>query len=118
MDQHINPTAREDVLPINDDLEIRYSLFMNDASYVRPQGSWRLWTPQPFVPPTANRAIGDMYDAGVDWDLYEHVSIAIGGEADYVFTGPDGEISQPWRAGFPTQRDSAAKVETEVLGAR
>lgn len=99
MDQHINPTSREDVLPINDDLEIRYSLFVNDTSYVRPQGSWRLWTHQPFVPPTANRAIGDMYDAGVNWDLFEHVSIALGGEADYVFTGPDGEISQTWRAG-------------------
>ena len=36
MDQHINPTAREDMLPINDDLEIRYSLFRDDMTYVRP----------------------------------------------------------------------------------
>lgn len=42
MNQHINPTAREDVLPINEDLEIRYSLFRDGATYVRPQGSWRL----------------------------------------------------------------------------
>jgi hypothetical protein len=99
MDIHINPTASEDVLPINDDLEIRYSRFLNDTSYVRPQGSWRLWTPQVFVPPLANRTIGEMYDAGVEWDLYEHVSVAIAGEADYVFTGPDGEISQTWSTG-------------------
>ena len=32
MNQHINPTAREDVLPINDELEIRYSLLS-----MRPQ---------------------------------------------------------------------------------
>jgi hypothetical protein len=99
MDIHINPTASEDVLPVNDGLEIRYSRFLNDTTYVRPQGSWRLWTPQVFVPPAANRTIGDMHDAGVEWDLYEHVSVAIAGEADYVFTGPEGEISQTWQAG-------------------
>lgn len=99
MDQHINPTAREDVLPVNDDLEIRYSLFKDGTTYVRPQGSWRLWTPQIFVPPAANRVIGDMYDAGVEWDLYEHVSVVVAGEADYVFKGPEGEITQRWTAG-------------------
>jgi hypothetical protein len=99
MDIHINPTASEEVLTVNDDLEIRYSRFLNDTSYVRPQGSWRLWTPQIFVPPLANRTIGEMYDAGVEWDLYEHVSVAIAGEADYVFTGPEGEISQTWLPG-------------------
>lgn len=98
-DEHINPTAREDVLPINDDLEIRYSLFRDGTTYVRPQGSWRLWTPQIFVPPTANRTIGDMYDAGVEWDLYEHVSVAVAGAADYVFIGTDGELTQRWTAG-------------------
>lgn len=99
MDQHINPTAREDVLPINDDLEIRYSLFKDGTTYVRPQGSWRLWAPQQFAPPAANRVISDMYDAGVEWDLYEHVSVAVAGDADYVFTGPEGEITQRWTAG-------------------
>lgn len=99
MDQHTNPTAREDVLPINDDLEIRYSLFKDGTTYVRPLGSWRLWTPQIFVPPAANRVIGDMYDVGVEWDLYEHVSVAVAGEADYVFAGPEGEITQRWTAG-------------------
>ena len=100
MNQHINPTAREDVLPINEDLEIRYSLFRDGATYVRPQGSWRLWTPQIFAPPETNRVIGDMYDAGVEWGLYEHVSAAVAGEADYVFTGPEGEITQRWTPGY------------------
>lgn len=60
MNQHINPTAREDVLPINEDLEIRYSLFRDGATYVRPQGSWRLWTPQIFAPPETNRNVSTM----------------------------------------------------------
>jgi hypothetical protein len=100
MIQHINPTVSEDVVPINDDLEVRYSLFKNDFAYVRPAGSWRLWTPLAFAAPTTNRAIADMHDAGVAWELYEHVSVAIGGRADYVFTGPLGEISQEWSFGF------------------
>lgn len=100
MNQHINPTAREDVLPINDDLEIRYSLFLDGTTYVRPLGSWRLWTPQIFVPPNTNRVIRAMYDAGVQWDLYEHVSLAVAGTADYIFTGSAGEIIQTWQAGY------------------
>jgi len=100
MIQHINPTVSEDIVPISGDLEVRYSLFKNDIAYVRPAGSWRLWPPLAFVSPTTNRVIADMYDAGVAWDLHEHVSVAIGGRADYLFTGPDGEISQEWSFGF------------------
>jgi hypothetical protein len=115
MDLHINPTAREDMLPINDDLEIRYSLFRDDMTYVRPQGSWRLWTPQLFLPPAANRVIGDMFDAGVEWDLYEHVSIALKGEAEYVFTGPDGDITQTWRPGFHNVENGGGYLPRQIF---
>lgn len=99
MIQHINPTVSEDIVPINDDLEVRYSLFKNDISYVRPAGSWRLWQPLEFVPPVINRAIADMHDAGVAWGLYEHVSVCIEGQADYTFAAPAGPITQVWSPG-------------------
>lgn len=118
MIQHINPTVSEDIVPINDDLEVRYSLFKNDISYVRPAGSWRLWTPLEFVPPVANRAIADMHDAGVAWGLYEHVSVAIGGRADYLFTGHDGEITQVWTPGFHNVENGGGYLPTEEFTRR
>lgn len=113
MIQHINPTVSEDIVPINDDLEVRYSLFRNDTVYVRPAGSWRLWQPLEFVPPVANPVIADMYDAGVGWALYEHVSIAIGGSADYVFAGPDGPITQVWTPGFHNVENGGGYLPVE-----
>lgn len=61
MTLHINPTVSEDIVAINDDLEVRYSLFKNGTVYMRPAGSWRLWTPLEFVAPLANRAVADMH---------------------------------------------------------
>ncbi len=118
MIQHINPTISEDIVPINDDLEVRYSLFKNDISYVRPAGSWRLWQPLEFVAPAANRAIADVHDVGVVWGLYEHVSVAIQGQADYVFTGPDGEITQAWTPGFHNVENGGGYLPTEEFTRR
>jgi len=118
MIQHINPTVSEDIVPINDDLEVRYSLFKNDFVYVRPAGSWRLWQPLEFVPPTTNRVIADMLDAGVAWGLYEHVSVAIGGRADYVFTGSDGPLAQVWTPGFHNVENGGGYLPTEEFTRR
>jgi hypothetical protein len=115
---HINPTVSEDVVPINDDLEVRYSVFKNDTVYVRPAGSWRLWTPLEFVPPVANHVIADMHDAGVAWGLYEHVSIAIGGRADYVFTGPENPITQVWTPGFHNVENGGGYLPAEEFTRR
>lgn len=118
MIQHINPTVSEDIVPINDDLEVRYSLFKNDTTYVRPAGSWRLWQSLEYAAPVANRAIADMHDVGVVWGLYEHVSVAIQGRADYVFTGPDGQITQVWTPGCHNVENGGGYLPTEEFTRR
>ncbi len=93
------PTVTDEVIAINDDLEINYGVFKNGFIFSRPANSWRLWPMLEFVAPKLNPTIAEMYDAGVEWTLCEHVSVAINGWADYVFEGPKGPISQRWTPG-------------------
>ena len=93
------PTVTDEVIPINDDLDINYGVFKNGFTFRRAANSWRLWPMLEFVPPRLNPTIAEMYDAGVNWTLCEHVSVCINGSADYVFEGPDGPITQVWTPG-------------------
>jgi hypothetical protein len=97
--QSIYPVVSETVLPLNDDLEIRYSLFIDGASYDRPAGSYRIWEALPFVDPVANETLAEACRAGIQWGCYEHVSVVIGGSAEYAFTKPNGTFIQPWSYG-------------------
>ena len=93
------PTVTDEVIAINDDFEVNYGVFKNDFTFRRAANSWRLWPMLEFVPPKLNPTIAEMVDAGVEWTLCEHVSVAINGWADYVFEGPDGPITQAWTPG-------------------
>lgn len=94
------PTASEQLISLNDDLDVSYSVFKNDFTYRRAANSYRLWRMQEFVPPSQNAIIADMYQRGVSWTFCEHVSVAINGTADYVFESPDGPITQVWSYGW------------------
>lgn len=93
------PTVTDEVIAINDDLDINYGVFKNGFTFRRAANSWRLWPMLEFVAPRQNPTITEMYDAGVEWTLCEHVSVAINGWADYVFEGPMGPITQRWTPG-------------------
>ncbi|EQA99130.1 MULTISPECIES: hypothetical protein [Sphingobium] len=94
------PTVTDEVIAINDDLDINYGVFRNGFTFRRAANSWRLWPMLEFVAPRLNPTIAEMYDAGVAWTLYEHVSVVINGWADYVFEGPKGPITQRWMHGL------------------
>lgn len=94
------PTVTDEVIAINDDLDINYGVFKNGFTFRRAANSWRLWPMLEFVAPKLNPTIAEMYDAGVEWTLCEHVSVCINGWADYVFEGPKGPITQRWTPGF------------------
>jgi len=98
--QSIYPVISETVVPINDDLEIRYSLFIDGEIYERVAGSYRIWQCLPFTYPVNNTSLQGCCNAGIELGCYEHVSVAISGNADYVFPKPTGTFIQQWSYGM------------------
>ncbi|OXE37454.1 MAG: hypothetical protein CGW95_01510 [Phenylobacterium zucineum] len=98
--QSIYPVQSEVVIPLNDDLEVHYSTFVNGETYLRPSGAYRMWQMQPFAEPQANPTIIEAYAAGVDWGCCEHVSVVTNGSALYTFQTATGDFVQTWTHGM------------------
>ena len=95
----IRPTTHEQLIPINGDLSVHYSVFKNDYVFTRPDNTWNFWREMPFSPPVSNPWILENHNDGVQFGCYEHVSVAIAGDATYTLKTRDGLKDYIWTLG-------------------
>lgn len=97
--EKLKPITSEEYLDINDSFWAHYGYFKNNFSYVRPPNAWSHWSEKQFTAPISNYFLSDPYSKGVEFGCYEHVSVCVNGNADYILMGTDGEITYNWDFG-------------------
>lgn len=97
--EKLKPITSEEYLDINDSFWAHYGYFKNNFSYTRPPNAWSHWSEKQFIAPTSNFFLSDPYNKGVEFGCYEHVSVCVGGNADYILMSTDGEITYNWDFG-------------------
>lgn len=74
-------------VPVNDDMLVTYSHFKNDFVFERPGAlEWFSQPAKAWQEPTNNSFVSTVRQAGVDFCVFEHVSVVLCGNIEYVFT--------------------------------
>lgn len=97
--ENIKPTTKNIIIDINDSFFADYSYFKNDYTFIRPANAWHRWTEKDFIAPVSNLFLKEPYDNGVEFGCYEHVSVCISGNSDYILTTPSGTDEYEWNFG-------------------
>jgi hypothetical protein len=98
--EKIKPITSEEYLDINDSFWAHYGYFKNNFSYTRPPDSWSKWSEKQFIKPTNNLLVAEAHDKGVKFGCYEHVSVCVSGNSDYIMVGTEGTITHDWNFGI------------------
>lgn len=94
--EKLKPITSEEYVSINDSLWAHYAYFKNGFTFNRPAGHWGAWSEKPFVAPTSNYHLANPYSKGVEFGCYEHVSVCVNGDAEYILAGTDGSLTYDW----------------------
>jgi len=96
----VKPTTSEELIPLNGDLTIHYSVFKDGFTFRRPAGTWKFWRELKFAEPQGNEWLEVCREAGVEFTCCEHVSLATEGYATYDMQGREGILSTVWTPGM------------------
>jgi hypothetical protein len=97
--EDFKPIVKNINVDINDLFFADYSLFKNDHTFIRPANAWRRLPEKEFQAPLNNLFLSQPYNNGVEFGCYEHVSVCIGGNSDYILTTPTGTDEYNWTFG-------------------
>lgn len=78
---------------VNEDVYVSYSHFKNNFTFERPGAlSWFSQQAKPWQEPVDNCFVQTVRNAGVNFLLFEHVSVVLSGNIEYKFTTADGSV--------------------------
>jgi hypothetical protein len=97
--EKLKPLTSEEYVSINDSFWAHYACFKNEVVFERPANYWKHWAEKSFIPPTSNYYLSDPYSKGVEFGCYEHVSICVNGDADYILTNGEETFTYNWAFG-------------------
>jgi hypothetical protein len=95
----LKPIANSSIVVIDDSFVADYTYFKNDETFIRPDNAWTKFIEKDFIAPNSNAFLKDPYDNGVEFGCYEHVSVCIAGNSEYILTTPSGTDEYNWTFG-------------------
>ena len=103
----------EMVVPLNDEMSIRYTDFVDGSTFWRGAGSWRTWRQWPFLAPVGNANIQQKCDDGVAFGCCEHISVVLSGSLVYTLKTASGTSDYVWERGAHNVANGLGYLPTE-----
>ena len=103
----------EMVVPLNDEMSIRYTDFVDGSTFWRGAGSWRTWRQWPFLAPVGNANIQQKCDDGVAFGCCEHISVVLSGSLVYTLKTASGTSDYVWGRGAHNVANGLGYLPTE-----
>jgi hypothetical protein len=103
----------EMVVPLNDEMSIRYTEFVDGSTFWRSAGSWRTWRQWPFLAPVGNAHIQQKCDDGVAFGCCEHISVVLSGSLVYTLKTASGTSDYVWERGAHNVANGLGYLPTE-----
>ena len=89
----------ETVVPLNDEMSIRYTEFVDGSTFWRGAGAWRTWRQWHVLAPVGNAHIQQNCDDGVEFSCCEHISVVLSGSLVYTLKTTSGTSDYVWERG-------------------